>query len=797
MPPRKRPSEQIGKTRKEIIRQRWGWARRIFTANQQAAGQTWSEANKLWFRKRKNLRASRIDWPLGQHLGPFELTDFEKLILKDDPYISREEWEADWELNSDDEGRELEYHPFQTAEERYADWDPTDEDLVGVDRQIADALSLPDVDEDTIEAASQIVNTPPKHRQDQLIKAHKTSHEEDVLANLRAETALQRQRVKDNLNKHYQKASADYIKGAGKHTAEKHKILAEDTEDDDEPPAKIIGDDVPETDLEDSQPASDMSQQAGPSNADGSPGSQMSAESGGLGPGQADTMGTTGGGLAGAGNNTWFTGFARSTVPRCPPDYSYVDTYRRPFAIHTEFPQPTQNQGIIDLTPYYTNDRNTAGPLGFPVEYAKLIFDHGGVNVPYDFMEASMKDCDWNKDNNHESWELLEFGFTIPNLRLSIMNNNKIDALAVAPAPPADARMWMFIDDENNYGNIHSYDLDDVTHSHYFTEEDIINPGITRYELPRVGARTLFVEPNIAAQIVGADATWDKVATAYSNDDANKIYDLKRHPSYREFVLSKGGAMMSYSYKVNTPRVRLLHPPMTSLDFNYRESSNSYTWSSAQADAEPWCHQWSVVTAPYLENRDATGDDNPADMLDGMAQFYCANLAAYTKQLGDTAGAQAAGTQISYDQVGSNPVRPPGNAAIATNAVNGVLRTTGRHNVDDNGSYHSPHISKRPPIFMFGVHKELEDRGDTPLFWRYYCYGQVEYYCKIKWNVKPCRFKAYLPIGLGGVYTNSSNPVDHGRKQQLEARRKYRQSHIMVGNSTMFESAQDKKTAYI
>ena len=102
------------------------------------------------------------------------------------------------------------------------------------------------------------------------------------------------------------------------------------------------------------------------------------AEQGSISAGEADNMGSTGGGLAGAGNNTLFKRFGRYTKPICPDDYSYVDTYKRSFATHTMFPEQSEINGAIltdKLMTYTDQPQQTA--MNFPSRNFELQYNPG------------------------------------------------------------------------------------------------------------------------------------------------------------------------------------------------------------------------------------------------------------------------------------------------------------------------------------------------------------------------------------------------------------------------------------
>lgn len=525
--------------------------------------------------------------------------------------------------------------------------------------------------------------------------------------------------------------------------------------DQEEPPAAKKQVTIPDTSNSDSQDAQplpnlpdDMPEQD-IVDGDGGPG-PIAPVGGGLGPGLADARGgLQGGGLAGAGNNAFHHRFGGATQPRCPEDYTYVDTYKRSFMTHTNFPDVTDSiAATISTKPTLTMDALEPLNANFPTSMCKATMDHGGIFIPYWVVEASMKPCDWNKPLDHVAYEVVEYGFNIPNFRLNILNNDRATPEAVAQAPPADARMWMFVDTNNDYGIVETYDNSLVSHNYGFNNEEIIDADVKEYQLPRLGHRQLLLDPPIIGTI-RQSGLWTQDGDEMQSDDANALYDLKRHPGYKEFILSE--AKMGMSYQPNTPTIRLPHPAQTTLDLSCRQKDHwpDYRTMTNYGQDTLNCHQWNTTYDPLYQNQPQIDDVQKL----GLLQYYAHTVGPLTSQITDTGAAGAGPDQQILDRYGDQGILMQPIASLDADLA-GRTRTRkyGRPNVSDDGKWVGKAHSKRPPIFMFGIHKELEYRA-KPEFWQYWGYGQVEYYVKIKWHVQPCKFPSYIPIGLGGVWT--------------------------------------------
>lgn len=507
------------------------------------------------------------------------------------------------------------------------------------------------------------------------------------------------------------------------------------------------------------------------------------AQPGAVAPGRNAARGTGGGaagGLAGAGNNEYFHGWAKSTVPRDPPNYEYTDTYRRPYQIHSNLPDPTAIGTVCHYDPSYWKDRPICEEQGYSGAKHKITVSHQALVIPYWIMEASIKDHDWNKPPDHIAYKLEEIGFTMPNMRLNVMNNPRKEVTDVAPAPPADARLWTFIDIFNDYGiPIQQSDLSKFTHSNNFLNEDFgINNDPELYQLPTLTEREFFVEPGVLTAVQANRTFKQGTGNTMESPDPHAFYEMKRHPGYKEFRLSE--ANFGLSYKVNAPIIRLDHPPNGTLDCHVRQSQTGAILETHQTNV----NQWQMIFKGETTNTSTTNDPwNQAQL-----NFYLANQSGYTQQIIDSTP-QSANQQIMQNTYGSHYVLPTGNAAISLPYTETSTRTMGRYDTSDDGKIHSEHLSKRPPLFLIGIYKEYEYKQDGAAFWRYELYGQIEYYCKIKWYVQPNRVKPYLAIGLGGLYTDTAQQT-HNRQNQITWQRVMRQTMKPILNSTKYEKDQ-------
>lgn len=868
-------------SRKDVITQRWGWAKRTFIENQIRSGSSHANAVQLWIIKRQALKDFNVAFPADEHIqvfapgqrGPYEEADWEEEDIAANTELPISISDSESSLGNSLTASELEQVEYQAYLVEKAKQDQVqppkrqrpDQDLkyATIERHPPDeqAPALRPLYHDRHQqigiptrntAIHRTVDTPkdPGYFADSAsessysLRTHSSDSNVGKLQALLAEKApstdtdtsygsseLYRPDVSDISSYHSADSGPPYL-------GPPHPLTGKSTHKTGVDPAPAVPSDssssvhsdpntIPRNEygfnsghsLGGESPAVAEMSLAGsfglgaggsmrPSDGGDQP---MGSDGGASDPGRNESRGGSGGGLAGAGNNMMFKGFAGSTKPKRDKPYTYEETFKRPFAIHTEFQTTDVNAAAtIHLTPVPVLDLDEVDNEEYERSYLMAECDHGGVMVPYMFMECSMKDRDWNKPNDHIGYKVVEFGFNIPNLRLSVMNNERADVTAVAPAPPADARMWMFIDTNNDYGLVMSHQNSGLQHSDYFREEDISKAEFGRYNLPQLGRR-YFLLPKTEGMMIAGDRNWTQPdQTKVESTDPNCLYDMKRHDGYKEFVLSE--ASLGCCYKTNAPVVRFPHPPNTSFDHCMKQqgltdSASQGIWTGSPIDPTPDLHYWTTTYQQIIEANPQTGIA-PADIMQaGEVNYYMANVSDYFGEMADNYPFDPAGRQLirQQDYVGSTPVKPraSGNMdALTLTGQSSKVRALGRSNISDEGSHHATAIAKRPPIFTFGIHKELEDQAAQQVkFWRYYAYGQVEYYCKIKWYVNPERYKSYIPIGPGGVYQyyedmdqdEAIDPTYWSRKQQLLQRKQYRRGMNMLTNSTAYENVQNQQ----
>lgn len=518
----------------------------------------------------------------------------------------------------------------------------------------------------------------------------------------------------------------------------------------------------------------------------------------GGGPGVVDNMGGGGGGLAGAGNNMFHNGFGGVSEPVDPEAFAYVQTYRRSYTIDTTFPETEDSEiaheARIAITPGNTWDANATPQLDpWPTKFHDGKFNHMGVMFPYFVREAPMKPHEWNAHIDHHGYKLLEYGFELKNARLSIMNNPKKDATEVAPAPPSDARMWFHVDTTGDYGIPETYESADLQHNNYFTEEEITDPDPNKYSLPLTGTRTILVTPAEFTQLT-TNRMWKKTAdNKYMlAADPNSLYDIKRHPGYREFILSTTKPhQIGYSYKADLPIVEFPNKDSASLTMSTRGYKGYYTdfYNSSNTTT---ITMWPSVYAPF---RDLQKDTTADAIINGMVHFYNTNITNYSHEIIDTDPISDP-QQSLIDIIGKEPLRPPNPTVPAADKTDyGLIdelthtkrKTKPQVYQSDNGLVRAAAVGRRPPLVQIGVYKEIEYRSSGPLIWRYVLTGQVEYWVKIKWYVQPRSFPVYYPIGPGGIWFNTVVPQDGSRWEELKYKAALRQKKRYLRNTTHSE----------
>lgn len=507
-------------------------------------------------------------------------------------------------------------------------------------------------------------------------------------------------------------------------------------------------------------------------------------------PGLNETKnrGGGGGGLSGAGNNQFFHKWGGITIERDPESFTYVDTYKRTYEIFTQMPTlTTQERGSIIMDDsQQTKDGTDAGKKGFPVNYLEARWNHGGLTVPYWYREASMHNHDWNKDANHLAYELVEVGWDMPNATLNIYNNDRDNTTEVSPAPPGNARMWQFLDLDQDYGIPGVQNIG--PHNEKFTLEDYVDADVSKYQLPQLGQRTLPLSHGHATAILSNQGwTLNDATRAWVHPSPNAVYNMKQKKGYQEFILSE--AKLGMSYKPAPVTVRLPHTPQATVDFNARQQ---YTTSVDMTKNEPALTIWPLWNDQLiLEN----GVENDRVVDDALLSYYNSALGpAYSQQIRDNLTFDQ-GRQNVINSVGDQQVRPQGNAAVSAEAALATVRDVSHWRRTDDGTVFQNHICKRPPVFCFGVYKQIEYRSVSQALWKYFLSGQITYWSKIRWHVQPMRVHPHMNIGLGGVWTSihvsDLTTVLQNRQTMLNSRAMYRETSKPILKSTCIEKPQN------
>lgn len=739
MPPKQPPGNKLGPYAKKklAVTQHWGWAKKHFINGQLAAGSSRANAEGLWAKRRGELKLLNVNWPYSQNLRPY--VPGSRGEYEEEDYVTPDVHSSDY----DDDGDPL-----------YEGGNLTEEEI----QRLFNSEDEPSNEEDSINA-------------EDLLSA--LAEIEDI--HRAGPSGVHQISPSSSMTEPMDRAGPSRKRPDG-------PIGPDEYENPRDPPVlSPIGSSVP-----------------GPSSTSSGGGSIGGDEPAGVN----DTAGRgpTGGGLAGAGNNTLWHGFGGNTKGLHPRRHAMREKYSRSFAIHTEFNHAVTDAAMLDLALRDTKGQTAASIAatgGYPAHFCAGEVDHGGVFIPYTFMEGSMKHCDWNKPPHFIGYKLHKIGFDIKNLRLSVMNNPRTENLHVAPAPPGDARLWMFVDVDNDYGIPQNYSTAYGEHSYYFTEEDIVKPELARYQLPFVGYRQFAFKPE-EAYIISQQPGWvNGTGTTVVSSVPHLLYDMKRSPHYKEFILSEG--QLGLTYHVQAPTVRLPHfsvqnPTNTFIMQDNTSVGNYWDMTENRTAKTPKVHQWTTVMKTDYDDK-----DTPADAANLAAvHYYAVNEQQFTKDIVTTDPITQAERNI-IEHRGRQPVKPQPDATqqITEEVSAGIHRNLPRHNIDDEGRRVCKTLSKRPPLFMFGIYKELEDQEDGPKFWRYYAYGQITYTAELEWFIDIGKYKPHIPIGLGGLYTtweggDTRDTARFRRSQMLAYPAIFRTGHSMMIEATPKEAPNTK-----
>ena len=253
------------------------------------------------------------------------------------------------------------------------------------------------------------------------------------------------------------------------------------------------------------------------------------------------------------GNNVLYQGFGGSTS-RPNPDFIVVKkTFKRTFTSTINFTKQRKAEMELLLN---DNDNGWPNAISDP-SIAKFTVNHGGHIIPYWYKQASTKPEDWNLPDEFIGYRIKKFGFNFNNMQLHVINNNKSNTAEVPVTAPPNARIWTFTDVHNDYG------IPEHHTKTYARYEECMN--IIEY-------RNLSIQPDRHIYM-GSDPAMHMINEGwlYGNNKftaltPNYIYDMKKHPGYRECVISSGGFALEYACE-STPLCLFPGESSHSLDF--------------------------------------------------------------------------------------------------------------------------------------------------------------------------------------------------------------------------------------
>lgn len=443
------------------------------------------------------------------------------------------------------------------------------------------------------------------------------------------------------------------------------------------------------------------------------------------------------GGTSGGGNNSFFHGLGSTT--RAPPRelYSKHRDFCRSFHVHANLGEV---KPLAEIDFNKTADNVVAGE---PVVLGKV--NHGCYMIPYTFMEASMKKMDWNQHSNCIGYKVHEFGFTMKNMRIEVMNNDRLSTEAVAPAPPPDCRFFIFVDHKHTYG-LPTYITDSkISHSDFFTDEDARNHEHAM--MPLQPDRFIVMDPDDAVNMMDRGWETSDAAGKMKHIDPNYLYDIKRQEGYMESLVS--AVDLSFSFKTDAqlnlfPRTNSAKSPAMEHFFPKLADSASIVDKSDIYQLREWITHKQLYTAA-----------DPAGAT--YAQILWNNYGEDNYETTEGAAPISVKDQAQYDVLGHGPrmgdmkaepkATPFGDSAPK-------FRSTIKHPwITRAGHKVLKPFQGRPPNIYFGIYPEYEIASAKIQKWRYYMCGQIEYHSKVEFVFHDGLYPDYMNVGVGGRYS--------------------------------------------
>ena len=403
-------------------------------------------------------------------------------------------------------------------------------------------------------------------------------------------------------------------------------------------------------------------------------------------------------------------------------DMPAARTYKKSYKCHCNF------RGAERAEAYFTDAQDVP-----------VYINHGGSTFPYWYRRASCNDEEFNQPDNVLGFRCTRMGFSVPRLELATIPNNKTSENEV----PMPTEMWTFLNTNNDYGI--PIKNEDGSHGWVMAH----NYNFTNYfdgEVPVMRDFCQMWDKDMLLNVNRDNITWDSTSEELTINSVWDIYDLKRHPGYRSLSATDATAFALEF----TPSAQkwTFFPHVQAVDLNGVTGSDGCvtttdrTQYSADTGKQKNLMEWPVnyIKTPY------------DDKVDGHAHSIASKvrLAHLAHQQGEVASSTLRWRQpkraYAYHKSGSDGF------AIKDLSLDNKLGgyCVSQYNISGLTSTGETNTFQHFPLFMFGVHPDMERKANGVLPYNYFANLNVTYFSDVEWLIATPA-PSYIPIGPGGV----------------------------------------------
>jgi hypothetical protein len=391
-----------------------------------------------------------------------------------------------------------------------------------------------------------------------------------------------------------------------------------------------------------------------------------------------------------------------------------IKEYCKSFPIVMDFENP--NLAETKLLKYNTT------PVSSQNGYLEATIQHQGHMIPYFHKLCAMEPEDWVFPPNCYAYEVVEFGFFISHLQVVARPNAKGNPNEVKAPTPCHTKMWMFIDENNDYGRPEFVNPNTFAHNDMFRDQDGESDNIDDRKLPYCPQRTirqkqLWFNYSLDRRRIKAVATNpgpppvnNIVDITYKNP--NDLYNFHLHSGYKEFTLADVEEGIGFSYKVKQPKI--------------------YTNQLHSSDTLTGLHDYETATisTSVFSNHDTMTPIFDSPGLNAQTTFK--------RYAGSHIDMKVNREHKNQDNSQSRNYAHKTWAEFNIGANDYKVITRGQEGVDNCNpmSDHSGiigHIQERPPLVFIGVKPQVEfENGLKEL--KYLANGEITYFATVKWH---------------------------------------------------------------